>query len=173
MRSAGAGDCHLPTGGVIQGEGHGDEARIETRGIEARIQHLQHFRGGTGMLDNVFAKNSDGERAEKRGRSAFAGDVAQDKRKAAVSVRKKIIEVAAEFASGHVRRSDVEAGNFARAAGQKLALNFASGVQLGEEALFVLSSFLVEARIFQRDGDERAEGSDKPLMLLSKRARLG
>src|SRR5438105_9243178 len=102
MRSAGAGDCQLPTGGVIQSEGHGDEARIETRGVEACIQHLQHFRGGTGMLDDVLAKNSDGERAEERGGSAFAGDVAQYKRKAAVSVGKEIVKVAAEFASGHV-----------------------------------------------------------------------
>ena len=102
MRSAGAGDCQLPTGGVIQSEGHGDKAGIESRGVEARIQHLQHFGGRTGMLDDVFAKNSDRERAEERGRSTFAGDVAQHKRKAAVAVGKKIVEVAAKFASRHV-----------------------------------------------------------------------
>jgi len=125
------------------------------------------------MLDDVLAKNSDGKRAEERRRSAFAGDIAQYKRKAAVAVGKKIVEVAAEFASRHVRRSDVEAGNFTRAAGQKLALNFPGSVEFREEALLVLASFLVEALIFQRDGDERTERRDEPFMLLGKRARFG
>jgi len=37
------------------------ETRIETRGVEAGVEHLQHFGGRTRMLHDMFAKDSDRE----------------------------------------------------------------------------------------------------------------
>src|SRR5262245_36668840 len=145
MRRAGAGDSELARSRVIECEGHSDEPRIEASCVEPSVQHLQHFRGRAGMFNDVFAEDADGERAEKCGGRAFAGDVAKDQGEAAVAVRKKVVKVAAEFSRGNVGGSDVETWNFARTARKKLALDFACSVELREQALFVLASFLIEA----------------------------
>ena len=124
------------------------------------------------MLGRVLPQDADGQRAIKRGSGAFAGDVAKSKGETAFAVRKEIVKVAAQFASGSVTRSEIEARNFPRASGEKLALNFASGVQVREQALLVFAGFLVEAAVFQSDRNVGAESGEHTLVLGGKGMRL-
>src|SRR5579859_2642041 len=104
MRRAGTGNGHFAGCRVIERERHSDEAGIEARGVQTAIEHLQHFSGRARMIDDVLAQNADGERAVESSRRSFAGDITENEGEAAVAVGKEIVEVAAEFASGNVRR---------------------------------------------------------------------
>src|SRR5215831_10024388 len=155
MRSAGASDGEVAGVRVVKRKQHSNEASVKARGVKAAVQHFQHFGGGTRVFHDVLAQDPDRERAEERCGSPFAGDVAENESQPSVTVRKKIVEIAAEFARRNVGRGDIEAGDLTRSARQKLPLNFARGVEFTEETLFVAACLLVHTRIFERDGDER------------------
>jgi len=79
------------------------------------------------MLDDVLAHSANRERTEQRCRGALAGNIAERDGEPAFAVRKKIVEITAQGTRGAVARGQIEAGDFARSAGKKLALNFARG----------------------------------------------
>src|SRR4029077_5030893 len=120
------------------------------------------------MLGGMLAQNADGQRTVKCGSSAFAGDVTQSEAEAAFAVRQKIVEVAAKFPCGSVPRGEIDTRDFAGASGKKLALNFARGVQVAEQALLVFAGLLVQAAVFEGDSDIRAEGGEHALVLGGK-----
>src|SRR5262249_18129744 len=106
------------------------------------------------------------------GGRAFARDVSKHKSETTISIRKKIVEVAAEFASWNIRGRNVESRNFTRASRQKLALDFASRVEFTEKPLFVAARLFVHTRVFKSNRNERGKRSEQPLMLRGKRVRL-
>src|SRR5260370_42181400 len=81
---------------VVHREGHGDEACVEARAVQALVQQTEHCRWRAGMLDDVLAPGADGERAEKGGGGGRAGDGPEREREAAVSVWTKNLEIAGQ-----------------------------------------------------------------------------
>src|ERR1700674_2523073 len=132
--SAGIRESKTSRTGIVNREDHGDEARIEPRAMETAVEHPEHFGGRAGMPDDVLAQDADGQRAEERGGGAFAGNIAENEGEAALSVGKKIVEIAAELARGTITGGQVEARDFAPAGRKKLALNFARVIELVLEA---------------------------------------
>jgi hypothetical protein len=133
--------------------------------MQAVVEHGEHFAGRAGMGDHVLAQNADGQRAEQSRGGAFAGDVAEDHGEAALPVRKKIVEVAAEFACRFVGGGEFEARDFTSAGGEKLALNFARGGEVGVKAALGFAGVFVEAGIFQGNGDVGTQGDEHALVL--------
>src|SRR5262249_3012306 len=101
------------------------------------------------MLRGLLAQNSDGQRAIERGSGAFAGDIAEGKCKLPLPIGNEVVEVAAKFACGSVTGGQVDTGNSACAGGQKLALNFASGIEVAQETLLVFARFQIQAAVLK------------------------
>ena len=75
IRAAGIGEREAASTCVVDGKDRRDETALEPRGVQAAVEHGEHFGGRTGMLDDVLAENADGERSEERRGGAFARDV--------------------------------------------------------------------------------------------------
>src|SRR5260370_40757460 len=124
------------------------------------------------MLDGVLAHAAEGERAEKSGGGAFAGDVTERDGEAALSVGKKIVEIAAQFAGGTIAGGQSESGNFASSARKQLALNLTRGGQLVVKTALALTGFFVEARVFEGDGHIGGERGEHAFVLGGERVGL-
>src|SRR5260370_2422153 len=124
------------------------------------------------MLDGVLAHAAEGERAEKSGGGAFAGDVTERDGQAALSVGKKIVEIVAQFAGGTIAGGQIESGNFARSARKKVARNLPRGGQLVVKTAFALPGLFVEARVFERDGHIGGERGEHAFVLGGERVGL-
>src|SRR5260370_2238604 len=112
------------------------------------------------MRDQRLAEHADGERAIERGGSAFAGNVTKREDETALTRRKKIVEVATQFARGNIPGGEVETGDFACAIREQTSLNFASHLEILLETELGIACFLIEARVFERNrniGAERRE----------------
>src|SRR5258706_2631611 len=124
------------------------------------------------MLDNVLAHSANRQRTEQGGRGAFAGHVAEGDSEAAFAVRKKIVEIAAQLARGAVTGGQVEAGDFASAAGKKLALNFSRSSEIVMQAALSFAGFFVQAGVFERDGNVRGKRGEHALVLRGECVRF-
>src|SRR5258707_808705 len=65
------------------------------------------------MRDHMLTEHADGERAIERRGSAFARNVTKREAETALTIRKKIVEVAPQFARGNIPGGEVETGDFA------------------------------------------------------------
>src|SRR5258707_15358873 len=123
------------------------------------------------MPDEVATQDADRQRAVERGGGAFAGDIAESDGEPAFSVGKKIVKIAAKLARGAIPGGEIEAGDFARAGGKKLALNFARCIEIVLETALVDARIFIKARVFQSDGDIGTKRRERALMLLRKSVR--
>src|SRR5260370_1207030 len=131
---------------------------MRPRGIPSRRMESRWLcRGRAQVRGQMRAQHTDGERAIERSGSAFAGNVTEREAETAFAVGQEIVEVASQFARGNVGRGEVEPGNLARAVGKQASLDFASHVQILLKTELRVACFLIEARVFQRDGDIGAE----------------
>src|SRR5258706_12402510 len=105
------------------------------------------------MLDDVLAHSANRQRTEQGGRGAFAGHIAERDSKPAFAVRKKIVEIAAEFARRTEAGGQVKSGDLASSAGKKLAVNFARGSERVIQAALCFAGFFVKAGVFERDSN--------------------
>src|SRR5262249_51859864 len=101
------------------------------------------------------------------------GDVAESESEPAFAIGNEVVKVSAEFTGGSVAGSEVDARDFAGAGGKQLTLDFAGSVQVAEQPLLVFARLLIEAAVFEVDGDVGAEGSEQALVLGGKRVSLG
>src|SRR5262249_26379765 len=81
--------------------------------------------------------------------------------------------VAAELSRRSVAGSQIDAGNAPGARRQELPLNFAGGVEVAEQAMFVFARFLIEPAVFKSNGDIGAEGGEQAFVLDRKGAGFG
>ena len=170
---ASIGERELACAGIVDGEKRSDESAIEPRGVQAGVEHGQHFGGQTRMLDDVLANNANRERRKERSGDAFPGDVSESYAEAAFSVGKKVVEIAGELARRDVGGSKFEAGHFTRASGKELALDFAGGIEIALQAALVFSSLFVEARVFESDRDVGTQGGKHAFVFGGKGMRYG
>src|ERR1700756_736900 len=119
----------LAAGNIVNSKKHGDEPRIQTSIMQALVQELEHMGRVTGVIDNDLANRADCQRTIERSASAFSGNIAQRHGQAALAVRKKVVKIAAELASGDIRRRQIEARHFAGAGREKLPLNLPGGIE--------------------------------------------
>ena len=165
IRAAGIGEREAASTCVVDGKDRRDETALEPRGVQAAVEHGEHFGGRAGMLDDVLAENADGERSEERRGGAFARDVTKGNGQTSFAIRKKVVEISAEFARRTVHGGKIETGDFTRTGGKQLALDFTCGRQIILETVLVPTGFFEQAGIFERDGDVGAERSKHALVL--------
>src|SRR6267154_2585855 len=90
----------------------------------------------------------------------------------ALAIGKKIVKVASQFARGNIPRGEVETGDFACAVREQTSLNFASHLEILLEAELRVACFLIEARVFERNGDIGAKGRKHAFVFQGERARF-
>src|SRR5580704_760976 len=172
-RSPAIGNDELAKIGVVDGEEQGNVIRHHLCGGEALVENGEHFLWPATMILGEFAKRANGERGVERGGSSFAGYVGECEGAAACAVRHEVVEVTGQLTGGNVCDSEIETGDFAFAFGQKLALNFAGGVEVALEAFFGIFGLCVEAGIFESDGDIGTENVEKALVFGGERGDIG
>jgi len=164
-RGAGVGNHQLAQACVVDREQQGNVTGRHVRGIEAAIQYGEHFLWPAAMILGVFAENAHSERTIKRCGGSFAGNISQRQAEAAAAVGEKIVEVSGQLTRRDIGGCNVQAGNVTFAVGQKLALDFARGVQIVLQALLAIAGLFEKAGIFERDGDIGAEDSQHAFVL--------
>src|SRR6266403_383955 len=168
IRAAGVGEGEAARGSIVGREEHSDEARVEPVVIQTAIESREHFRGRAQMSDHVLAEYADGERAVERGSGAFAGNVPEREAEPALSIGEEIVKITPQFVRGNICRGEVQTGNFARAVRKQAALNLARHVEILLETKLRVARFLIEAGVFERDGDIGAQRGKHALVLQSE-----
>src|SRR6266403_443159 len=158
IRAAGVGEGEAARGSVVGREEHSDEARVEPVVIQTAIESREHFRGRAQMSDHVLAEYADGERAVERGSGAFAGNVPEREAETALAIGEEIVKITPQFVPG----------NIARAVRKEAALNLARHVEILLETKLRVARFLIEAGVFERDGDIGAQRGKHALVLQSE-----
>jgi hypothetical protein len=128
--------------------------------------------GGLGLLDGGGAHDAADQGGEEGGRGGFAADVAEDDGGAVGAVVDEVVEVAADGAGGkkadgHLGMGMLGAVGAAGGAGPRGPWRCRAPVGL------LAADGLVEAGIFNGDGDLRGEGGEHALVLFIEEAGAG
>src|SRR5260221_67512 len=124
------------------------------------------------MRDHMLAGHADGERALKRRGSALSPNVTKREAQTGPSLGKKNLKNASPIARGNIPRGEVETRDFACAVREQTSLNFASHLEILLEAELRVACFLIEARVFERNGDIGAKSRKHAFVFQGERARF-
>ena len=144
---------------VPEREEHDDVLRIELAFLERVVEQREHC-GRRELLLRGGAHDAADERGEERSGSGFAADVAEDDGGLVGRVFEEVVEVAADGAGG--QKADREFGVLVhgRRGRQQAKLDFAGHGDVALELLLLALDGLVEARVFDGDGDLRGHGGE-------------
>ena len=126
-----------------------------------------------GQVAGIFGQHLDARlqrHHHEGGGHAFAGNIAQGERDAAIGIGEEIVVVAADGAAGSVETREIGAGNFGGFVGQHAALNFGG---LGEVALHdALGLFdFGEAGVLDADGGHVGHDGEQAEIVLGEFAQ--
>src|SRR5208283_760757 len=116
--------------------------------------------------------DADGNGSIESGGSALAADVAECDAQLLRAVAQEFVEVAANFACREVTSGNVKAVIAGGHGTKQRALDALGGLEVALEAGFVFGNLLVEACVFQRDGEIRGEDGKGLNVFLGKVVEL-
>src|SRR2546427_2284882 len=171
LRLPSVGDAQLPPALLPGGKAEGHEAALDAA-LAGKLVHLAQHLGRLKLLLEETSQDADGDGPIESSGSSLSADVAQSHAELLRAIAQEVVEVAADFARGEVASGDVEAIVVGRNRPQQGGLDALGGLQVALHAGLVAGHVLVEAGVFERNGQVRGENGKGLDVLLGEVVEL-
>ncbi len=148
LRLPGIGDAKFVASLLPGGETNRHVASVDAPLGHQLIELPEKFRR-LELVRRKTAQDSRGDRAIKGRGTALSADVSQSDAELLRAIRKKVVQVAADFAGGKNPRRDVESKIDAGYGTQQRVLQALRGGELAFHAGFIAGELLVQPRVFE------------------------